>query len=329
MAEIFQDEQDQDWDPGFVGGSQVVVSRLGPFRRVFARPERYRKWFFHTVYDLPLDEWEVPVPPRSLAGVCQIRTALFIRFQPAVRYMASHLDSLSDPYEHVRRQFRAVVVDQAEQALRELARGDWLEHGLSPTERVVEDAVNVMLALNEIHARCRCNIDVEFIADGEPAAKAVMKDAGFYARYRELLRRRVAEELVDLQERMGQLDEKRRQHLVYQEQQVELERQAKELEQRVEAGTLDEMRAKLRLEEEQHRLQRESEARRHREKLQQEADLHQQTQEAEMAIAHQRLGSLDTREEYIRRELDLLFMEKQRLLLLEEIRGLRKQAEER
>lgn len=329
MAEIFQDEQDPDWDPGFLGGSQVVVSRLGPFRRVFARPQRYRKWFFHTVYDLPLDEWDVPVPPRSLAGVCQIRTALYVRFQPAVRYMATHLDSLSDPYEHVRRQFRAVVVDQAEQALRELARGDWLEQGLSPTERAVEEAVNVTLALNDIRARCRCDIDVEFIADGQSPNRVVMKDAGFYAKYREMLRRRIVQELKDLRERMTQLDEKRRHHLAYQEQQLELERQAKELEQRVESGTLDEMRAKLRLEEEQQRLQRESEVRRHREKLQQEADLHKETQESEMALASQRLSSLDTREEHMRRELDLLFMEKQRLLLLEEIRGLRRQAEER
>lgn len=329
MAEILPDEQDPDWDPGFVGNSQVVVSRLGPFRRVFARPQHYRKWFFHTLYDLPLDEWEVAIPPRSLAGVCRIRTALFVRFQPAARYMATHLDSLSDPYEHVRRQFRAVVVDQAEQALRELARGDWLEEGLALTEHAVEDAVNVMLALNDIRARCRCDIDVDFITDGQQPTRVVLKDAGFYAKYREMLRRRIARELQDLQERMAQLDEKRRHHLAYREQQMELERQAQELEQRVEAGTLDEMRAKLRLEEEQQRLQRESELRRHREKLQQEADLHKETQDAELAVAHQRLGSLDTREEHIRRELDLLFMEKQRLVLLEEIRSLRRKSDER
>jgi hypothetical protein len=327
MAETPQNEA--DWDPGFDGGRQVVVSRLGPWRRVFARPERYRKWFFHTLYDLPLDEWEMTAPPRSLAGVCRVQTALFIRFQPAVRYLAANIDCLVDPYAHVRQRFRAVMVDQAEQALKDLARGDWLEEGLTPTERAVEEAVNVTLALNDIHARCRCEIEVEFLADGQQPPSPVMKDAGFYDKYPELMRGRIAQEQQDMQERMGQLDEKRRQHLAYRERQLELERQTLELEQRAERETLTEMKGKLHLAEEEQRLQRESELRRHQEQLQQEAELQRQSREAELAMEQQRLQSLDARETHARRELDVLFMEKQRLLLQEEIRGLRNQIGEK
>jgi hypothetical protein len=45
------------WDPGFEAERQVVLAKLGLYNRLFQRPEKFVRRFYHRFYPLTIEDW--------------------------------------------------------------------------------------------------------------------------------------------------------------------------------------------------------------------------------------------------------------------------------
>lgn len=314
---------DGEWDAGFVAGSQVVLARLGPYQNVFLRPQRYRRRFYHTLYELPIEDWPVePVVRPLVGGACQVEVNLLLRFQASLAYVRAHPECLADTGSHVRAKFQSVLLDQTEKMLRELEDGEWLLSGCAATERRLEDAVQVALAMH--HVRCRCQCLIQPGIDGT-ALMETLTPVGQRLRENYLLsqRRQEEEKARHLQRRLAQEQEAHRLQLEHQAKLLELARASHEVEREVQRQAVAELREKLSAEETRLREEMDSEVRRQQEQLRHELELQRLKLAGEVEELQQRLGSLDDKDDCVKRELELLYLEKQRLLLQEEIRNLK------
>ena len=60
------------WEPGFEANRQIVQSKLGPYSKFFLRPENFIKRFYHTIYPLPIEEWQSIEQIKLYDGFCTI-----------------------------------------------------------------------------------------------------------------------------------------------------------------------------------------------------------------------------------------------------------------
>lgn len=150
------------WITGFEGDRRVVLARIGPFQRVFARPAHYVKRIHHRVYTLLIEDWEIPLDPLSLGTLCKVRASLNIRFQPTLACAREHIEQIDRLGDHIREQYRCLIKDAAEAELRALESINWLDDGHARLERSIEDLVHELLAIRDIQSRCRCRIEAAF-----------------------------------------------------------------------------------------------------------------------------------------------------------------------
>lgn len=319
--------QDDEWDAGFVAGSQVVVARIGPYRKIFLRPHHFRRRFFHKVHDLPIEDWQVTPLVRELGGVCQVKVNLTVRFQPSAAYVGSHPESLSDLSGFIRAQFEPVMLDEAELMVRELESGEWMVNGCGPLERRLEYAVQVALAVHHVRCRCHCRIEAGF---DSVASVEHLTPAGLRLRehYLVLQGRQEEEAARRLRQRLDHEQEAQRLQLEHQAKLLELARATRELERQAEQHAAEELREKLAVEEARLRDTMDSEARRHKEQLRYEQEAKKLKLAVEQEELQQRQSTLEDKDECVKRELELLFMEKQRLMLQAEIRDLQQTGRE-
>ena len=80
------------WDPGFDAERRVVVSRLGPYYRLFERPQDFIPHFFHRVYSLPIDDWQLTTQTRLYGGFCTVTAELQIHFQATLKFVERNRD---------------------------------------------------------------------------------------------------------------------------------------------------------------------------------------------------------------------------------------------
>lgn len=317
-----------EWDAGFMAGSQVVVSRLGPYQSVFLRPLQYRRRFFHKVFDLPIENWQLPLLQREVGGVCHVEAHLEIRFQPSLAYVQSYPECLPDCGGHIRARFQSLVFDQAELALRGLEDGEWLVSGCAPVERSLQDAVQVAMAVHHVRCRCHCKILTQFQIT-ENLDRLTPLGRRLQEKYLIQQRQLEDEDKQRLLEKLQQEQEAHRIQLEHQAKLLELERAAREMERQAQQRASDDLKAKLSEEEARMREQMEHEARRYHEQLQHEQSLQKLKLAGELEDMQQRLQALNEKDDCVKRELELLYLEKQRLLLQEEIRSLKQSGTER
>jgi hypothetical protein len=312
-----------EWDAGFVAGSQVVVARLGPYQNIFLRPQPYRRRFFHALYELPIDNWTPEPLQRSLAGgACRVEAHLDIRLQASLAYVRAHPESLPDTVAHIRAKFQSLLRDQVENLLRELEDGTWLLDGCAATERRVEDAVQVALALQQVRCRCQCRLQPQLdsealLADLAPASLRLREN------YRILQSRQEEERARQMQFRLAQEKEAQRLQLEHQATLLELTRASQAIERETQEQAVADLKEKLSAEESRLRETMSSEIRRQQEKLRHELELQTLKLGHEVEELQHRLRTLDDKDDCVKRELELLYLEKQRLLLQDEIRHLK------
>jgi len=322
MDELLFEADDHIWEAGFEGGRSVVVTRLGPVVRVAPRPARFVKRFYHEVFELPIEDWEIPVEPLVLGSFCTVSASVTVRFQPTLRYARDHLEALPELGRHIRRSHQALLRDQVEEHLRRLeADPAWLEQGCATHEKAIEREINEQLAIRYIQCRARCSIAPVFGSLEENEAAAPW--SRHRALYLEILRRqRMAEEQAQ--------QEAHAQALLEQQRRLEQEEQLLAVKQREEAlrkarleQELESLRAELRVEEAMQDEQRDSEARQRQEQIRHTVHLRELELDADINEKTRRAQTMDDMEEHIKREIELLAMERQRLLLEEEVRDVK------
>jgi hypothetical protein len=170
LAEISAeaDSLSNTWDPGFDGGRQIVIAKLGPFQSTYLRPLQFNPRFYHRTFSLPVDEWRFNSQIKLYGDFCTVDALLTIRFQSTIKYAQTNLEALPNINQHIKSRCEDLIKDAVDQELHKLANGDWVEQGLSPVERRIEIQINETLMLQNVQCRALCEMLTTFSELPEP-----------------------------------------------------------------------------------------------------------------------------------------------------------------
>ena len=150
------------WDPGFDAERRVVISKLGPYHKLFERPQNFFPRFFHRVYPLPIEDWDLTIKTRLYGGFCTLTTELQIHFQPTLKYIERNLDTLPEVNGQIKSSYESVIKDIVNAELSHLKDGSWVQTGLAEMERQIENVINETLILKHIQCRSVCQLTPAF-----------------------------------------------------------------------------------------------------------------------------------------------------------------------
>lgn len=165
----------ESWDPGFDAERRIVHSRLGFYSKLFSRPDKFVKRFYHTVYPLTIADWLLTAENKLYDGFCTIATQLDIRFQASIKYAAANWEFLPDINRHINAAYEGLIRDAVDRELLNLDDGAWIQSGLKDTEQRIAYAVNELLMMRGIQCRTFCAL--------QPSFEALPEDAGLDGRF--------------------------------------------------------------------------------------------------------------------------------------------------
>jgi hypothetical protein len=200
------------WDPGFDGERRVVLSRLGPYRRLFQRPQKFIPRFFHRVYSLPIEDWYLSAKTELYSGFCSIETELNIHFQPTFAYAERNMEALPEINKSIKISYEGLIRDVIDGELCNLKDGNWIKTGLAHAERRIESVINEALMLRQIQCRTICALKSSFEEISDDAA--LNDNFNLEAIY------------LSVMQKNFEFREKQNQELLRQEEELELQRLA-------------------------------------------------------------------------------------------------------
>jgi len=263
------------WDPVFDADRQLVLTKMGPYWKLFLRPEGFVKRFYHLVYPLPVENWCVTEQVKLYDGFCTIAVTLDIRFQATLKYARSNMDILSDLNRHIKTAYEDLLINLIHKELLKLSDGAWVQKGLSDIEKKISLAASEMLILQNIQSQILCTLKPSF----EEFPDVQLAQENVY---------------LCVLKKSFELNETQREELFRQEQEIEKQKQdhkQKQLDQLNRDAELerlkqaqDALNKKLLLEEQEKQLQEqfEVEKRLHAEKVKHENTLKEITLEADL-----------------------------------------------
>ena len=308
-----------EWDPGFEGDRWIVVLRFWPFFKVYKKPAKFKKHFYHKTFNLPVRDWLIVTESKFLAGLCTMTTKLEVRFQPTVRYARENLEALPDFAAHIMSNYESLLKDAMERELVHAEEGDWIRQGLESIERSIENTVNETLAAQNIQCRTRCQLEPTF---EELSEKQIQSMSGHFERqsaYLELMRRNHEFESKRGQEIFRHAEQNERAALEHQRNLLDQFRRDEEVRQAKEKEESERIYTQLKEEEKRLAARHASEERRHNERIEHEKLLRKLELEAKRKEREMRLQATEQSDDILRREIELLILEKQRNTLEEEV----------
>ncbi|MGH8556195.1 MAG: hypothetical protein ACRESZ_01795 [Methylococcales bacterium] len=312
-------ESEYEWDPGFEGDRWIVVSRFGPFLKVYKKPAQYRKIFYHKVFQLPVRDWPIVSSAKFLAGLCTMTSRLQVRFQPTLRYVQDNIDALPDFSGHIMSSYESLVKDVMERKLLLAEDGGWIKQGLESIERSIENTVNETLAAQNIQCRTRCQLEPSF---EELSGQQIESMSGHFERqavYLELMRRNHEFESKRCQEIFRHAEQHERAALEHQRNLLDQFKRDEAVRQAKDKDESERIFAQLKEEEKRQAARQSSEERRQTERIKHEKQLRKLEIEAKRKEQELRLQATEHKDDALRREIELLILEKQRNSLEKEV----------
>lgn len=314
------------WIAGFEGDRWVVLTRLGPFHRISLKLPGQRRRPTQRFFPLAIEEWSLVLSPPPLGPLCELTATLDIRFQTTLSFARQHAEHLEHLGDRVRTLYRPLILDAAEEGLRTLESGQWLEGGCADLERAIEEVIQELLALRHIQSRCHCRINPQFkaidleqldqdLASSDPSRNQVALSL--------LRQQRDAQARIAREQHQQRLLEQRL-RLEQRAEQLELLRQETELIKAMEAEATLKAREQILAEERRKAEQIQSEGRLVQERLSLETQIRAMEIEASLEEKKQREVSHPDVQAHLQREIELLAMERQRLALEDEIQRTKK-----
>ena len=151
------------WVAGFDADRQVVLMKLGPFQRVFLRPQQFNKRFYHQVFPLHIQTWPYRYQVKLFDDFCTVDVSLQLRFQASLSYVQKNLEVLDGINQHIQTLYGAVIQDKINQELHKLADGSWVQNGLATNEKRIALNVCEVLTQHYIQAEAICKMNVTFV----------------------------------------------------------------------------------------------------------------------------------------------------------------------
>ncbi len=256
-----QEEVHQEvWDPGFEAERQVILSKFGPYNRLFHRPENFVRHFYHHIYPLTIEDWNLTFKTSLHGGFCTIDSNIEIRYQPTVRYAQDNREILSNVHQHIQNSYSGLIRDLVDKELLDLDDGNWVHSGLGQVENRIMNAVNEALMLQKIHCRSICSLVPVFIelADDSKLDAGFIQESiylnvmqkNFEFREKqelELLRQQEEQEKLELERQKVELEKTAREDVAFREMQaLQAEQKKQQLEEK-ELQTLEQFKVEERM----------------------------------------------------------------------------------
>lgn len=310
----------EEWVAGFDADRQLVMFKLGPFKRYFLRPEKFNKRFYHQLFPLRIESWSYQRQISLFDDFCTLEVELKIRFQATLRYVLKNTEMLESINQHVKQLYAAVIEDQINQELCKLADGKWVQNGLSPHQNRIALSVCEVLTQQNLQVEALCSMNATFVEFPEVKLGKDSVYLHVLKKTFELNQQKHAE--LQQQQKLTQ-----QQALAAKMQELAHLREVAEIQRKIQLQEADTEIQLLQDKEQQLVRQREVEKRLHREQIQFEQELKEISFDIQMHTAQQ----LETKQRLI--ETQQLADQLAHQALLEDTRTLaeieRKQATER
>jgi hypothetical protein len=284
------------WEVVFDADRHLVHTKLGPYWKLFIRPEGFVKRFYHHVYPLPVENWRIAQQIKLYDGFCTIDATLDIRFQATLKYALSNMDILSSLNNHIKATYEDLLINLIDKELLNLSDGSWVQKGVADIEARISLAVSEMLILQNIQSQTLCSLKPSFeeFPDVQLAQESV---------YLSVLKRSFEFNDAKRQELFRQEQEAEEQRLLHKQKQLDQLNRDAELERSKQAQ--EALNRKQLLEEREKQLleQFEIEKRIHIEKLNHANSLKEITLEAELQEQQKHEASLRLAEQKAHTEL--------------------------
>lgn len=151
------------WMASFDADRQLVEARLGPFKRLFLRPAKFSKRFYHQIYPLRIESWPYRRQLKLFDDFCTMDIALDLRFQATLEYARRNTEVLESINQHIKTLYAGVIEDKINQELSNLADGSWVQNGLAKHEKRIALSVCEVLTQQHIQAEAICRMSVTFV----------------------------------------------------------------------------------------------------------------------------------------------------------------------
>ena len=220
------------WEVDFDEARQLVFSDFGPYQKLYLRPQKFIKRFYHTLYPLPVEDWQVCDQIQLYDEFCTIDTQLDIRFQATLEYAQRQIEILPEINEHIKNTYQKSVSDQISKYLLNLKNDEWVRSGLGDIEKAIAIAVSEVLMMENIEAQARCSIQATFIEfpdvqlGKEAVYLSVLKKS--YEVSEEQRKERYRQELLEQQQQRAHQQKKLEQ--MYQDAELQRQKQAQDAE---------------------------------------------------------------------------------------------------
>ncbi len=269
-------EYDDDvWVANFDVDRQVVFSQLGPYNKLFLRPEKFVKRFYHTLYPLLIEDWQISEQTQLFDGFCTINTRLDIRFQATFAYAQSQREVLSEINELIKNTYFPVIIDLIKNQLLNLRDDAWVRVGMGKIEKAIALAVNEMLVMDNIQSQAVCAVKASFTDFPDV-------QLGKESLYLSVLKKSYEVTELNRNELFRQQQQEQQQQLEHQQKQLAHYAQVAELERLQQAQAAEHQKRLLQDQEQQLEEQLAIQARLHMEKVQHESRLKDSELEIEL-----------------------------------------------
>lgn len=154
--------QPGQWDPGFDAERCVVLSKIGPFQTLFVRPIKFTPRFYHTLYALPIEHWQLYEQVSLYEGFCNIAVELSIHFQATIDYVTRNEVAFEHLNTNIKIAYDDLVRNIIHTHLQNLEDAHWVQEGLSPIEQAIASAVSELFLTHDLQAMSACTLEPVF-----------------------------------------------------------------------------------------------------------------------------------------------------------------------
>lgn len=153
---------DSSWEPGFDADRQLILIKIGPFSRLFLRPEKFVKRFYHQVYPLNIEDWQFDKQITLFDDFCQVTIELQIRFQATLNYVQKNSELLGTINDHIKQTYAGMLDEVIDTELQALTDASWVQTGLAEMEKKIASSINELLMVQAIQSQTLCHIAASF-----------------------------------------------------------------------------------------------------------------------------------------------------------------------
>ncbi len=150
------------WEPIFAPDRHLVHIKFGPYWRLFERPEGFVKRFYHNVYALPIEKWQLSTRIDLYEGFCSVAVILDIHFQAGMKYALNNMAVLASINAHIKAMYEDALMSTVQNTLINLPKNIWVRNGLSDIEKNIANAMSEMFVMQSIQSRVICELTPTF-----------------------------------------------------------------------------------------------------------------------------------------------------------------------